>query len=367
MPHSHNAFPSMCALPRAVECALSELVAHYQDFEQNERGANGYLFFAKNKITNASVAIKFYAGEEGEARHDEPRQLCLIKNRNVLPILDARSVSEEWGYFVTPRCFEGDLDDLVAIQPSVHKALDVALGICHGVSAIHVLKMLHRDLKPGNIVMQAGTPQIADFGSVRMLSDGESHVTASRHSILYRPPESFATGRYTVKGDIYQIGVVLYQLLGGHLPYDGNEFLTPKELKKLASTGDPVDRSIFVDDVIRSRAEAGSLLDHNSLPPWVTVGAKRALRDMTNTDPNNRSSSVADVAAALTQLRAAMANWRWNGDVAVLRTEGKTIELRPADEGVPLYQAYQASNAGAPFRRISGSKPGHLVHVLRSL
>jgi serine/threonine protein kinase len=143
----------MCALPEAVEKALLELAAHYRDFEQVNRGANGYLFFAKNNVTNASVAIKFYAGELGEARHDEPRQLCLIKNRNVLPILDARSVSEEWGYFATPRCFEGDLDDLIATQPSVHGALDVALGICNGVSAIHALNMLHRDLKPGNIVM----------------------------------------------------------------------------------------------------------------------------------------------------------------------------------------------------------------------
>lgn len=367
MPRSQNALPSMCALPGAVENSLYELADHYWDFEQNERGANGYLFFAKNKVTNASVAIKFYAGEQGEARHDEPRQLCLIKNRNVLPILDARSVSDEWGYFATPRCFEGDLDDLIANQPSVHEALDVVLGICNGVSAIHALKMLHRDLKPGNIVMQAGTPQIADFGSVRMLSDGESHVTASRHSILYRPPESFATGRYSAKGDVYQIGVVLYQLLGGYLPYDGIEYLSPKELLKFASIGDPVDRSIFVDGVIRKRAEAGSLLAHSSLPPWVTGVAKRALRDMTSPDPKNRCSSVADVAAALTHLRAAMANWRWNGDVAVLRTEGKTIELRPADEGTPLYQAYQVSSIDAPFRRVPGLKPGCLTDVLRLL
>jgi hypothetical protein len=67
-----------------------ELQAHYGDFEQIDRGANGYLIFAKNKITGASVAIKFYAGEQGESRHDEPRQLCRIKNRNVLPILDAK-------------------------------------------------------------------------------------------------------------------------------------------------------------------------------------------------------------------------------------------------------------------------------------
>lgn len=357
----------MCALPEAVEDSLSELATHYGDFEQNERGANGYLFFAKNKITNASVAIKFYAGAQGEARHDEPRQLCLIKNRNVLPILDARSVSDEWGYFVTPRCFEGDLDDLIANQPSVHEALDVALGICNGVSAIHALKMLHRDLKPGNIVMHEGMPQIADFGSVRMLRDGENHVTASRHSILYRPPEAFAAGLYTAKGDVYQIGVVLYQLLGGHLPYDGNEYLTIKEQKQLAAIKDCVDQSIFVDDVIRKRAETGTLLDYSSLPPWIAGAAKRALRDMTRPDPDSRSGTVADVAAALTQLRAVTANWRWNGDVAALRTEGKTIELRPTQEGPPLYQAYQASNANTPFRRVPGLKPGRLIDILKSL
>ena len=68
----------MTGLPGAIDAALSELATHYRDFEQNDRGANGYLFFAKNKITGAGVAIKFYAGEQGEARHDEPRQLCSI-------------------------------------------------------------------------------------------------------------------------------------------------------------------------------------------------------------------------------------------------------------------------------------------------
>lgn len=367
MPHLRNALPSMCAMPAAVDAALSELSNHYGEFEQNERGANGYMFFAKNKITNVSVAIKFYAGEQGDARHDEPRQLCLIKSRNVLPILDARSVSEEWGYFVTPRCFEGDLDDFIATQPSVHEALDVALGICNGVSAIHGLKMLHRDLKPGNIVVLAGAPQIADFGSVRMLSDGESHVTASRHSILYRPPESFETGRYTAKGDIYQIGVVLYQLLGGHLPYDGIEYLTFREQKRFASIGNPVDRSIYVDGVIRNRAESGSVLCFNSLPPWITGAAKRALREITSPEPERRCNSVADVAAALTQLRAVMTNWRWNGDVAVLRTEARTIELRPMDEGASLYQAYQAAGPDGTFRRVPGLKPNGLPDILRSL
>jgi serine/threonine protein kinase len=356
----------MGALPNPIDTALSELAAHYGDFEQNDRGANGYLFFAKNKVTGAGVAIKFYAGEQGEARHDEPRQLCLIKNRNVLPILDARNVSEEWGYFVTPRCVEGDLDDLIATQPSVYAALDVALGICNGVSAIHALKMLHRDLKPGNIVMHEGTPQIADFGSVRMLANGASHVTASMHSILYRPPESFATGEYTAKGDVYQIGLVLYQLLGGSLPYDADEYLTAKERKQLATLTDPVDRTLFEDAAIRARSEAGDLLQLKTLPPWAGM-ARRALRDMTCANPAQRCGSVADVAAVLTQLRANMANWRWDGDVAVLRSDSKTIELRPSDDGEAFYQAYQATSSDSPFRRVPGSRPGRLADVLRAI
>lgn len=355
----------MCALPQAVETAISELANHYKDFEQNERGANGYLFFAKNKITETDVAIKFYAGERGEARHDEPRQLCMVSNRNVLPILDTRNVSEEWGYFVTPRCFEGDLDDLIATRPSVHAAIDVALGICNGLSAIHRLNMLHRDLKPGNIVMNAGNPQIADFGSVRILKDGEDNVSASRHSILYRPPESFLTDRYTAKGDIYQIGIVLFQLFGGHLPYDGLDYLSPKQRREMDLIEDPVDISIFIDTVIRNRAEAGSLLDYSSLPPWITGAAKRSLREMTNPDQNSRPGTVADVAALLTQLRASMANWQWEGDIAVNRPNGRIIELRPIEGNTLLYQAYQASNLNAQFRRVPGSQPGRLAELIR--
>ena len=208
-------------LPNEVASALTDLADHYQDFETMDRGANGYLYFAKNKVSKMDVAIKFYAGDPGENRHDEPRQLSALTCPNVLPILEARSISDEWAFFMTPRCFEGDLDDVINSSPSVHTALDIAVGICSGASSIHAAGMLHRDLKPGNIVMLAGTPRIADFGSVTAIKEGHQDVVASRHSILWRPPESFETGRYSRKGDVYQIGIAVYQLLGGRLHYDG--------------------------------------------------------------------------------------------------------------------------------------------------
>lgn len=169
-------------LPNEVASALTDLADHYQDFETMDRGANGYLYFAKNKVSKMDVAIKFYAGEPGENRHDEPRQLSALTCPNVLPILEARSISDEWAFFMTPRCFEGDIDDVIESNPSVHTALDIAIGICAGVSSIHAAGMIHRDLKPGNIVMLAGTPRIADFGSVTAIEEGHQDVRASRHA-----------------------------------------------------------------------------------------------------------------------------------------------------------------------------------------
>lgn len=343
----------MCDLPQEVQNCLSELEEHYTDFQENNRGANGYLFFAKNKVSEQEVAIKFYVGEEGLHQHDEPKQLAAIDSPNVLPILDARIVEQEWGYFVTPRCHEGDLDDLIAIYPSAHVALDTAIGICNGVSEIHASRMLHRDLKPGNIVINNGRPRIADFGSVKALADGDDSISASRHSILYRPPESFAIDRYTIEGDVYQVGLLIYQLLGGTLPYDGMEYLNRNDLREYKKLEDPVDQAIFVDSVIRSRAEAGALVDFSSLPPWVNTSAKRSLRSIINPNKEERLPSIAEVAAILTQIRSKMQNWQYVDSVMTLCKPGHTIEIRQCPDGD--YAAFKKSN-GRNFRRMPRMK-----------
>ena len=336
-------------LPAEVTAALSDLEEHYQNFDRNDRGANGYLIFAKNIVSKMDVAIKFYAGDPGEHRHDEPRQLSALTCPNVLPILEARSISDEWAFFMTPRCFEGDLDDVIQSRPSVHTALDIAVGICSGVSSIHAAGMLHRDLKPGNIVMLSGTPRIADFGSVTAIREGHPDAVASRHSILWRPPESFETGRYSRKGDVYQLGLAVYQLLGGRLHYDGMNYLTKKQNNEFEAIDDPVDQSIFVDEVIRNKAQTGKLLDLKSIPKWLHSGARSTIKALCHPDIDKRPSSVADVAAMLTTMRSRIQNWRWQGTTASLEKNGKRIELRPTGN-VDEYVAYQ--DRGAGFRRI---------------
>ncbi len=347
-------------LPPELNETLNALEEHYEGFERNDRGANGYLVFARNKVSRRDVAIKFYYGEPGDGRHDEPRQLTAVTNANVLQILDARVISDEWGYFITPRCFEGDLDDLIVETPEAHRAIDVALGICSGCSAIHALQMLHRDLKPGNIVMSDGQPRIADFGSVRRLADGADSVNASRHSILYKPPESFDTDRYLAQGDVYQIGLVAYQLLGGALPYDGTKYFSARQSAEYAAMDNEVDRSLYMDSVIRQKAQAGRLLDLSTMPGWVDGASRRAIKRMTHHEPERRLATIADVAAELTAMRTRIANWRWIGGVPTIRLPSGTVELRPSGDANVVI-AYKDSGNG--FRRVPKIDSGPINEV----
>lgn len=347
--------------PPEITQALTQLSKHYEGFERNDRGANGYMVFARNAVSRMDVAIKFYYGEPGEDRHDEPRQLTAVVNPNVLQILDARVISNEWAYFITPRCFEGDLDDLICESPSAQRAIDVALGICSGCSAIHALQMLHRDLKPGNIVVSEGQPRIADFGSVRRLADGADDVNASRHSILYRPPESFGSGRYSAKGDVYQIGLVTYQLLGGALPYDGTEYFSACQHVEYLAIGDEIDRSLFIDEIIRQKAEAGRLINLSTLPGWVDSASRKAIKRMTHPDPDSRLATTADVAAELTAMRTRIPNWFWNNNIPSITISTGTIELRPTTNDSNIYVAYK--NSGNGFRRMTRIAPGPVSQV----
>ncbi|SFR50632.1 Serine/threonine protein kinase [Pseudidiomarina maritima] len=336
-------------MPEEVARCIEDLTEHFDEFERNDRGANGFLIFAKNKVSGQDVAIKFYEGNEGERKHDEPRQLSALTCNNILPILEARSISNEWAFFVTPRCFEGDLDDIIETKPSVHKAIDLAIGICAGVTSIHAAGMLHRDLKPGNIVILEGVPKIADFGSVIALEQGKQEVVASRHSVLWRPPESVEFDRYSKKGDVYQVGVVLYQLLGGLLSYDGMTYLNAKEKKAYDAIQNFSDQSIFVDAVIKRRIKTGRLLNFQSLPGWIDQKSLRLLKEICHYDPNRRPNSLADVAASLTSIRARVKNWYWDGNIATLQQNKTTIELRPS-RNEEEFSAYK--NSGNGFRKI---------------
>lgn len=347
--------------PAAINGTLDELSQHYDEITHHEGGANGYLFFAKNKVSSAEVAIKFYYGPPGDERHNEPQALASVNSPYVLPCLDARDVDDEWGYFVTKKCTEGDLDNLIETRSlSLLRALDISLSIANGCSALHQLNLIHRDLKPANIMLNQGAPQIADFGSVRKLAEQSGDVVASGHSVLYRPPESFETGRYSAQGDVYQIGIITFQLLGGTLSYDPMDYLNNLERRAFRRIADDFDRSRFVDDAIAKKAARGTLLNLSSLPPWVGPRVKTAVRRMVASEPAKRLGSMADVAAELTGARKSSLDWAWAGSDATLCVGSARYRISPGQNNHVAYL-----DRGLGFRKMSGIAPATVSELVQ--
>jgi serine/threonine protein kinase len=222
--------------------------------------------------------------------------------------------------------------------------------------------MVHRDLKPGNIVLDGDVPRIADFGTVRLLNEESQTTTASQHTPLYRCPESANSNEYSRAGDVYQIGLIAYQLLGGRLDYDLLTYLSPSERKKHDSMDSPIDRSLYVQEVILERAKRERLVDLSSLPPWITLSARRLLRQMTNPDPNERPASTSDIAAEISRLIQRIPDWKFDGDIAKLISQNREFELRPTGTGD--YEAYQQIRHGA-FRHVPGMKPSALSELVK--
>ena len=210
------------------------------DFESiNHKGANGHVLIGRNRQLDRKVVVKFYYW--GDGAHAEPKLLSDLASANVLEVYDAAAIDDDDAYFVTPFCEDGDLDDFItANRFGVRQAVDMLLDVASGASFIHSRGFVHRDLKPSNIFKRAGgLLVIGDFGSVVKKGEAGYAQTKSRHSLLYRTPEEVKTGRAYEQSDIYQLGILLFQLLGGRLSSDLMEWLTAKEKAEYAKRSFP--------------------------------------------------------------------------------------------------------------------------------
>jgi len=126
---------------------------------------------------------------------------------------------------MTPFCAAGDLDEVMTGRKfGPVEAVDVLCQLAGGASFLHGSGYLHRDLKPSNVfAVEADRYVIGDFGSVVPLNAQGYAQSLTQHSLLYRPPEVVTTRRSYRESDIYQLGVILFQLLGGQLPYEETE------------------------------------------------------------------------------------------------------------------------------------------------
>ena len=199
-------------------------IGPYTLIRQLGKGSFGVVWLAerRGKFLTTQVALKIPIDDEPDLeaiRHEAQNWLQVIGHPNVLPVLDADEYDGQI-VIVSEYAPDGSLADWLKKHdgkaPSVQAAVDMACGTLCGLEHLHSRMMIHRDLKPGNVLLQGDTPRLTDFGVSRVLRTSGSTQVAGTPA--YMAPEMF-DGLFSEQTDLWAAGVMLYKMLAGTLPF----------------------------------------------------------------------------------------------------------------------------------------------------
>ena len=214
---------------------LGQTVGKYQILSNLGSGGFGTVFLARDTWIDKKVALKVPHRQSGDFDDllQEARVLAALDHENIIGILTAERV--ESVFFIVMEYVKGEsLEAILDREKSLDlvRALGYAVQIIRGVEHAQEASILHRDLRPANVmVSESGLVKVGDFGISRFME--KSHATTVIGSPPYMAPEQFQ-GRAVLASDIYSVGVILYQMLTGSLPYFSTN---PAQIEKLIAQG----------------------------------------------------------------------------------------------------------------------------------
>lgn len=247
-------------------------------------GATATVYLARDERLGRRVAIKVllpYVRAISQARFSrEARSAAALNHPNIMAIYD--EAEEDDYHFLVVEYVEGrPLTELIPSPPEV--VADLGIQLCSALEYAHRMNIIHRDIKPANVkVSEEGVVKIMDFG-LAMPRDAK-HITAHGSIIgtpAYLSPEQARGLDIDHRSDIYSLGVLLYEMATGKLPFDMND-IGALLLKKVSSDPEP-PRTLNPD-----------------IPDWLDTAIMRALQR----EPEQRYQSAAEFAQALNQGRA---------------------------------------------------------------
>jgi serine/threonine-protein kinase len=268
-----------------------QIVGKYKILSTIGSGGFGTVYLAEDTWIDKKVALKVphKQGVDFGELLKEPRLLATLNHPNIVTILTAER--QENVFFIVMEFVPGETLETIVERDGaldLNRALDYTCQICNAIDHAHRQGVLHRDLRPSNVlVTENGVLKVADFGTSRFL-EIMAHGTTVIGSPPYMAPEQFL-GKAVFASDIYSLGVTMYQMVTGVMPYETptpadvdrllrGELLTPPRLKnpRLPKAINDIVMKAMAPDILVRYQRAGDVLD--DVLAARTRGARRRSR-----------------------------------------------------------------------------------------
>ncbi len=228
----------------------TSLMGRYEILERIGAGGMAEVYKAKDTALNRFVAVKIlrqeYCSDETFVRkfRVEAQSAAGLQHPNIVSVYD---VGEEKDmHYIIMELIDGiTLKNYIDMKKKldIRETLNISVQIAQGLSAAHANRIIHRDIKPQNIIISRdGKVKVTDFGIARM-ADSHTVTTTAAGTVSYISPEQARGGYSDEKSDIYSLGITMYEMLTGKVPYEGEtnvavaikhiqaEMVPPRELE----------------------------------------------------------------------------------------------------------------------------------------
>lgn len=203
----------------------------YQIHHMIGQGGMGTVYRGRDITTDTLIAIKALKPEIVESKPDivkrftrEGEALRQLNHPNIVAILD--SIEENNNYYLIMELVTGgSLADLLTKESRlpIGQVLQIALDLADALTRTHRLKIIHRDLKPANVLLaEDGTPRLTDFGVAQLAGSSGTVAGQIIGTLNYLSPESLEGQNVDARSDIWSFGVLLFEMLAGKRPFDGD-------------------------------------------------------------------------------------------------------------------------------------------------
>ena len=291
-------------MPAAAPSLVGEVLDNrYRITRKLGEGGMGEVYAADHVHIEKKFAIKLLRQEivsnpEAVSRfRQEARSSSSIGHRNIIAIEDFGTLNDGRIYMCMELLNGAALNDLITTPQPPDRLLNILIQTGHGLAAAHAKNIVHRDMKPENIFVTVGPngediPKLLDFGIAKVAgNDGNNNLTKTGTIFgtpFYMAPEQALGNNVDARTDIYAMGVIMYEVFSGELPFKGESFM-----------------GILTQHITTNPQPVAGIAAKNGRP--MPNGLADVIMKCMSKDPNQRYSSMDELVAALVTIYRSIA------------------------------------------------------------